>query len=153
MKNITKNILLSGLCLAVVVGCSQKPADMPKLYNVTITVMMDGKPLEGALVSCVPENDGDNGTWFAGGTTNGNGQVHPKTKGRYNGIPLGNFKVIVMKTVPAEGSTPEKARFVRLVHPKFGDLATTPLTCTIEKTTRSVEFHVEPAPLNNFVED
>jgi hypothetical protein len=77
MKNIMKTILLSGICFVVlVVGCSPKPVDMPSLYDVTITVMMNSKPLEGALVSCVPENDGTNGTWFAGGTTNANGQVH-----------------------------------------------------------------------------
>jgi hypothetical protein len=145
-----KNILLLGFCLAVLVGCSQRPADMPDLYNVTITVMMDGKPLEGALISCVPENKG---TWFSGGTTDVNGQVRPRTRGRYNGIPLGNFKAIVIKTIPRESSTPEKVRFVRLVHSRFGDLATTPLTCTIEKTTRLVEFNVEPAPLNDFIEE
>jgi hypothetical protein len=145
-----KNILLLGFCVTVLIGCSQRPAGMPDLCHVTITVMMDGKPIEGALVSCVPEN---NGTWFAGGITDVNGQVRPRTKGRYNGIPLGNFKVIVMKTVSRENSTPEKSRFVRLVHSRFGDLATTPLICTIEKTTRLVEFNVEPAPLNDFIEE
>ncbi|MDR0338258.1 MAG: hypothetical protein LBI18_14345 [Planctomycetaceae bacterium] len=145
-----KNILLSVFCLAVLVGCSQRPADMPELHSVTITVTMNGKPLEGALISCVPEN---NGTWFAGGMTDVHGQVRPQTKGRYHGIPLGNFKIIVAKTGSTENSTPEKIRLVRLVHSKFGDLATTPLTCTIEKTTRSVEFNVEPAPLNDFIED
>jgi hypothetical protein len=143
-------ILLSGFCFIIFVGCSSRPADMPKLYNVTITVLMNGKPLEGALVSCVPTN---NESWFAGGTTNTNGQVQLQTKGRYKGIPLGNFKVIVMKTALTEGSTPEKPRFVRIVHSQFGDLETTPLTCTIEKTTQSVEFNVEPAPPNNFIED
>jgi hypothetical protein len=111
---------------------------------------MEGKPLEGALVSCMPEG---NEKWFSGGITNAEGQVLLRTKGRYNGIPLGQFKVIVIKTVQTDDSTPEKNRAVRIVHSQFENQTTTPLTCTIEKNTQSVEFNVEPAPPNDFVED
>jgi hypothetical protein len=143
-------LLLSGLCVIVLTGCSEKPDDMPRLCQVTATVMMEGKPLENALISCVPEG---NETWFAGGVTDVKGRVTLRTKGRYNGIPLGHFKVIVIKTTQVEGSTPEKNLAIRIVHSKFGDQTTTPLTCTIEKTTSFVEFNVEPAPLNDWVED
>ena len=86
MTEIMKRILLGSAfalaALASAVGCGQKlPDGMPKLNPTTITVIQDGKPLEGAMVSLKPVD------------------------GQDKGAPTGKFKVAVAKTV-GEGTPP-----------------------------------------------
>jgi len=123
---------------------------MPPLFPVSITVTMDGEPLTDALVSCTPE---DNSQWFAGGVTDKNGQVALQTKGRYNGIAAGTFKVTVIKNLLSPDSTESETKQLRIVHKNFNDTSTSPLLLVVEKGTKSAAFQVEPAPKNDFIVD
>lgn len=136
--------------LCIVIGCDRGPSDLPKLYPVTASVVMNGEPVDGALVACYPEDDGK---WFAGGMTDPRGEVAFHTQGIYNGIPLGRYKVIVMKSRETPDSQPERYKAVRIVHSRFEDRETTPLTCVIEKNTKNIVLEVEPAPAGEIIRD
>ena len=68
---------------------------MPKLYPATVTVMQDGRPLEGAEIVLINTDPAVN--WSAGGVTDKNGIVKLRTMGQYEGAPLGKYKVGVRK--------------------------------------------------------
>ena len=132
-------------------GCGEAtPPGMPQLFPVSITITMDGNPLEGALVSCVPE---DGSQWFAGGITDAAGKVALQTKGRYNGIAVGTFKVAVIKNMLSPDSTESETKQLRIVDKRFNETSTSPLSLVVDKTTKSAELQVEPAPKNDFIVD
>ena len=104
MKRILLGSAFALAALASAVGCGQKlPDGMPKLNPTTITVIQDGKPLEGAMVSMKPVDESIK--WTSGGTTDANGVATIVTHGQYKGAPTGKFKVAVAKTV-GEGTPP-----------------------------------------------
>ena len=89
--------LLGAVALTAVVGCGgpKKPADLPELYPVKITVIQDGKPLEGASVQL---NDPSLAIRFVmGGKTDAKGVAVIKTDAQFAGAPAGKFKVTVSK--------------------------------------------------------
>ena len=101
-KNIT-HIGMTFLGIAVVLlvassGCNgkKKPADLPALYPCQITVMQDGKPLEGALVRL----HSDKSLRFTtSGVTDNQGVANIKTDVSWPGAPEGKYKVCVQKVV------------------------------------------------------
>ncbi|MDR1269130.1 MAG: hypothetical protein LBK82_06370 [Planctomycetaceae bacterium] len=96
MKRITTIIFLF-LGIVCFFGCGQKlPDGMPKLYPVTITIVQENTPLEGAIVQLIPE-DSSLSTWGPMGITNASGVTELQTNGKYKGSPLGQFKVLVTK--------------------------------------------------------
>jgi len=154
-RAITSSILLL-LASIFMAGCGEKrPGGMPKLYPVSIIVMQEGTPLEGALVQLVSE-DRANVMWGPGGTSNASGVAVLHTNGTYKGVPLGKYKVTVEKRVKeshpnpelATGGprTPEFAKYLEIsrnlktysyVEPQYGSVANTPLFVEItakEKT-------------------
>ncbi|MDR0337546.1 MAG: hypothetical protein LBI18_10695 [Planctomycetaceae bacterium] len=145
-----RSIFLFCFCLFFMSGgCFRGQLDLPKLYPVTVSVVMNGQPVEQATVACFPK---DGSEWFAGGVTGADGTVRLQTKGRYNGIPSGDYKVVVIKLVQAENSTEEHPRMYRAVHSQYERKETTPLVCLIEKNTRTLEFVVEAAPARDLVD-
>lgn len=104
MKRTILGCAFALTALASAVGCGPKlPDGMPKLNPTTITVIQDGKPLEGAMVSMKPVDESIK--WTSGGTTDANGVATIVTHGQYKGAPTGKFKVAVAKTV-GEGTPP-----------------------------------------------
>ena len=93
-----KILLLSFIvAFSLQMGCSKdpnRPADLPKLYSCSITITQDGKPLEEATVTLVSKTPAKFGTGTA--TTDASGTATLKTYG-YNGIPLGQYKVLIEK--------------------------------------------------------
>ena len=148
--------------VSVFSGCGgeQLPPGMPKLYPATLTVMQDGQPLAGAEVTIV--NVDPSVSWSAGGMTDQNGLLRLRTMGRYNGAPVGTYKVAVSKTeipdiaLPEEPSTPEEQREYNrilreieentffLVDQKFG-LERTELEVEITPSNLRVTVDVSPA--------
>jgi len=141
--------LLGAVALIAVVGCGgpKKPADLPELYPVKITVIQDGQPLEGASVML---NDPSLKIRFVmGGQTDAQGVAEIKTDAQFPGAPAGEFKVTVRKTTepetsdeiaptdPAERAEWEKKQaelanqMADTVDLKFGDMAQTPETITV----------------------
>ena len=89
-------LLLSLFCFS---GCGgkKKPADLPPLYPVKLTVVQDGNPLEGATVSLIA--DGTNVRFTTAGVTDANGVATIKTDIDWPGAPVGKFKVCISKVV------------------------------------------------------
>ena len=97
-------LLLSLFCFY---GCDgkKKPADLPTLYPVKITVIQDGKPLEGATVNLVA--DGANVRFTTGSITDKNGVATIKTDRQWPGAPAGKYKVCIKKVVAPEADPSE----------------------------------------------
>ena len=145
-------LLLSGC------GGEQLPPGIPKLYNATLTVMQDGKPLAGADIIMLNIDPSVN--WPAGGITNQNGVAKLRTLGRYDGAPAGRYKVAVNKidtpdiTLPSpdEVSATEFNRLVKeiedntfyVVDPKFS-LGKTELEVEITPSNLKHTVDVSPA--------
>ena len=125
-----------------------RPAGLPNLVPVTITVTQDGQPLADASISLEPADDAKN--WFAGGMTNSSGQVAIATYGTNKGAPIGKYKVVVTKTINegldmynAAMAKDDKAaadkidvKIFSCVEAKYGDAKTTPLALEIVKGTK-----------------
>ena len=91
------------VCLAVLTaisflsGCQgqKQPAGMPELVPFEITVMQDGKPLEGAAIELKSETVG----YMVDGRTDEKGKIKLKTNGQYDGVPKGEYIALVTKNV------------------------------------------------------
>jgi hypothetical protein len=84
-----KGIILLGMIL-LVAGCGSK---LPTTAPVSGTVLLDGKPVEGAAVSLVPNAGGR----FGYGTTDAQGKFTISTYGDNDGATLGGHKILVTK--------------------------------------------------------
>jgi len=134
-------------------GCTRQPADMPKLYPCTITVLNNGQPLPNAEVHLAKENE--TMALFLFGKVGGNGKANIGTHyGRVvkTGVPEGEFKVAINQNIVLETYDPtvdtanihnprvveylkkleEELERKRDVPKVLTDFATTPLTITIE---------------------
>ncbi len=138
---------------------NDKPADLPKLHAVTVTVKQDGNALPGASVSLFSEDP--QFKWVLGGLTDPNGSVRIHTLGKFPGAPEGKYKVVVMKTLAEESPTgklpvPEepgqvKAYYAKiaeeekeydLIDPKYGSRETTDLEIEVVPGRNTKEFDV-----------
>ena len=147
-------LLLSGC------GGERLPPGIPKLYPATITVMQDGNPL--AYAEVIIMNVDPTVNWSAGGATDKNGTLKLRTMGRYDGAPLGKYKVAVRKretpdiTLPTSSNNADMAReYSRImkeienntfdiVDPKFY-LGLTELVIEITHSNRKFTVDVSPA--------
>jgi len=85
------------LLLIFVMGCVRNvPADLPKLYPLTVTVIQDDKPLDEATVQLISKDEGSR--WSACGVTDSSGNVTFFTQGKYQGVPAGMYLAVVTKT-------------------------------------------------------
>ena len=154
-------LFVSAILLCTGCGGEKLPPGMPKLYPATITVIQDGRPLAGAEVIIL--NVDPSANWSAGGVTDNSGTLKLRTLGRYNGAPVGKYKVAVIKienpdiALPSGSpSTPEERkeydRLLKeiedntfyLVDPKFG-LEKTELEVEITPSNLKVTVDVSPA--------
>ena len=154
------SLLLIGMMIFIA-GCNgpQKPADLPKLYPCKITVIQDGKPLEGAMVFVRPP-DGYL-RFVIGGKTDAKGVAAIQLDGQWDGIPEGEFFVSISKIVrPPDLETPdentplnERRRMQdqatkltkETVDPKYSDLAKTQLRLKVDKKAVNETFDVGAA--------
>ncbi len=136
---------------------------MPALYTTSVTVMMDGKPLDGAAVSLhAPGN-----SWALGGQTNEKGVALIKTNGNYNGAPAGEYTVCVTKKRFEEGPTSQQPepeglgekyayrkriaaerKEIPLVDLEFADPKTSQLKLTVSDKGKTNET-LEVSPVRN----
>lgn len=133
-------------------GCSKsdKPEGFPDLYPCEIKIVQDGAPLEGANVTLV-----GGATWAVGGGTNAGGVAKIHTHGKFDGAPVGKYKVLVTKNVTEGAPTPEQLNdpsysgdggsTYNTVDKKFGTQTTTPLEIEITPGSNSETFDVEKA--------
>jgi len=102
------------LCVATLVvalaGCGD---GRPALVRVTGTVQLDGKPLEGAIVSFQPVAQGrDAFQRPSSAVTDAEGKFSPGTYGPDDGLPPGKYRVTIQKRQPvgaASGTSESQA--------------------------------------------
>jgi hypothetical protein len=104
MKRFFSMIVLSILTILILFGCSreQRPAELPELSPCTISITQDGKAMAGCSISLYPL-DSDN-KWSSGGMTNEDGIAKMRTHGKFIGVPVGKYKVVLQKQI-TEGET------------------------------------------------
>jgi len=124
------------LVLAVPLGCgkSKMPSEMPKLYQVAVTVTFDdGKPVDDAVVKFRLTDPVLPRIWLHAGTTDAEGKAKLITDGDFPGIPAGKYSVTIEKYeteawngegVPPPGTVVPR---YQLVEDVYLDHATTPL--------------------------
>jgi len=147
------------LVILVCIGCSgeNRPADLPVLYPVTLTILLDDQPLENAMV-VLHTDDVSIAKWTVGSYTNAAGEAIIMTHGQFRGAPAGKFKVCVSKQelpgAPTEdltviGSTVQPGMgmptVIHHVDPIFGKRETTPLEVEVppqrKTTTLTLNVH------------
>ena len=118
------------LCL-LLVGCGGSTMNVKG--KVTFS---DGSPLTAGTVAFATSN------FSASGPLDANG--------RYSvSVPPGQYKVYIAlaskkdETFVAPPSEPDAVQYISLIHPTFGSLETTPLSCNITKSGTH-DFTVEP---------
>lgn len=149
---------LATLACATLLGCGgeKKPADLPELFPTKVTIIQDGKPLEGASVTL----NNDQTRFMVGGITNETGVAELKTEGKWKGAPAGHYKVLVSKIfvpevsneVPPEDPEARKefdkklaeinAQQAQTVDVKFNRPAQTPLELDVAAPGAEAEFDV-----------
>jgi len=155
MKTIRFNILTIALALsagfAACFGCGQKlPPGMPPLNPCTITVNMEGKPVEKVMVRLV---SADQLHWGCSGITDSSGKASLVTDGKYKGVPAGKYKVLLTridteqreyKGFIEESKLPPKKQTV-IIDLKYEDEDETPYEVEILDGKRaSLECRVDP---------
>lgn len=100
MKTNTANSILLLCLFFFVFGCNRgpkMPEGMPKpIKGVEVTVMQEGTPLADASVTFTAV-DGSNIKWFIRGQTDSNGIAKMMTYGKFEGAPIGKYKVVITK--------------------------------------------------------
>jgi hypothetical protein len=139
------------LLLLATAGCSGRHTPVPVSGEVTL----DGKPVEGANVYFYAVGDQMDGR-PAQGVTDPNGQFELSTLGNRDGALRREYKVVIHKYVPTKpnlkipdfpNTVEGRAQrddfmyrnymeqgiqpFKNALPPKYGDSATTPLTCNV----------------------
>ena len=161
-RTLTLSIILL-LVVFLLSGCggSARPDGLPKLYPVSITVIQEEAPLEGAMVQLVAiDEDSDLSRWGPTGVTDASGVAVLRTDGKYDGAPLGIFKVVVSKNEREPHPHPEWAslphgdpnalkydeldrrrKTISYIETQYSSIADTPLTVEIiaGRKTYSVE--------------
>ena len=98
-RSIDTTIVL--LTVLVSVGCNTSgvPSHFPKLHPCTITILQDGQPLEGASVALAPD---DKQQLSASAVTDANGVAKMMIQACYEGVPVGQYTVLVSKITRVE---------------------------------------------------
>ena len=166
MKRIVLMTPLFMACLFAFSGCGQerRPDGMPPLHLCRITIIQDGQPLEGAIVTL--HNTGQGTNWGSSGTTAASGVADIFTQGQYKGAPEGNYKVTVRKEETVSLATPEQLAAIekakaenpkwfdpprikqetwQLVEKQYTDDKETPLELVISSGKNNIEFDLGKA--------
>ena len=143
-SELTRSVCL--LLAVVLSGCGGVSDSRPPVMPVKGTVLLDGKPLSGAMISFIP----------IGETRGAGGGARTDTAGRYEltsahgdkGAPLGQYKVIVSKSVMPDGSDyhvesmpPPIQSTVRQILPsKYTNPSSTVLKATIRDGVNTIDL-------------
>ena len=130
--------------LSVSCGRNKYPPGFPKIYPIRLQIVQEGTPLDAASVALIAE-DPSLKKWPSGGRTDAQGMVNIQTHG-FDGAPIGNYKVTVVKVVREGGfKTVEEAdeAFLKGIEDPGVDYSyveeccnsaeTTPLTLEVKK--------------------
>ena len=155
-----RTLIFSAIVLSITAlsGCGgqSRPADLPRLYPCTVTVLQDGRPLGEGIVKLVSTDPSFRWVIFAQLDSSGTGKVY--TQGLYVGVPEGEYKVVVSKeesvseqvgpTITRQDGdsgetitvTPTSVKVYTLVEKEYTDAKTTPLSITISQKGNNQTF-------------
>lgn len=156
MRNLTCLLVLT-ICATFLTACKKdsRPEGLPDLYPLSVKILQDGAPLEGASVTLV-SGDAALMRWPCGGLTDAQGIAVINTYG-FDGAPAGNFKVTVAKMIEEGGAASEEesaqamiegtainSKMVDLVDPTYKFDTKTPLSIDVQATKENpvAEFDV-----------
>ena len=133
-------------------GCGSndgRPADMPRLYPVKVSIIQDGKPLEGADVTLTAKTPSNYGV--STGLTDASGVALLRTYG-YNGVPVGQYTVAITKrtvegatqaTSAIDGSTYETGGTIyQTVNVQYTDTKQSPFSIDVTEKGATESFDV-----------
>ena len=144
--------LTLNIALLLQAGCGPndgRPADMPKLYPVQVSIIQDGKPLGKADITLtikIPLNNYGTATGF----TDASGIAILRTYG-YDGVPVGQYTVAVSKrtiegatlATSEDGATYETGGTIyQTVDVQFTDTAQSPLSIDVTEKGATESFDV-----------
>jgi hypothetical protein len=96
--------------------------------------------------------DSGNTKWVIAGNTDAKGNVVLKTHGKFSGVPVGEYKIVVTKTEQVQNEqqtsngknkTPsQKIEIYYLINKIYTDVSTTPLTINIKNGKNVQTFDV-----------
>ena len=148
MKNVYCLALLLSIMFATL-GCN-KPGDHPKTYPTRITILKDGKPVEGATLSLVPMDPNNKNSAY--GLTDANGVCNVTSFETGDGAVPGEYTVTVRKVeevreaAPTE-ENPEDTKVVsttEIVPKKYNSSNSSGLKITVsESGDNTAEFNVD----------
>ncbi|MDO5553740.1 MAG: hypothetical protein Q4G68_08260 [Planctomycetia bacterium] len=133
-------------------GGAKRPDGMPQLVPCQVTLTSQGQPVAGVSITLIPKQSGLE-RWSSAGLTDASGTAALVTYGQYKGVPSGEFKVVLGKTVTEGGendteTTPlakrEAISTFSLVDVKYIQEATTPLELKVENRSVAESFEIGP---------
>jgi len=136
MKKTSRIVYGLTLTTLLFVGCGQSiaPDGLPKLHPVMLDLVQEGEPLVEATVSLHPLDE--TALWSSGGFSDRNGRAMLVTHGGYSGVPIGKYKVTVIKSIMegTKGTLDEAgtATTFSLIDKKFTSRKTTPLEIDVQ---------------------
>jgi hypothetical protein len=118
-----RSLFLAGLCLLLILvsACS---SGKRKLYPVRGSVLLDGKPAEGAAVALHALDASDPMKEFPQGLVKADGSFALGTYVPGDGAPAGEYKVI-LSWVPEDGPLLPNGRFFNKLPDRYSDWKTT----------------------------
>ena len=153
LKSIHQTVLfLLAVSVLVLPGCtkSDKPDGFPDIFPCEIKVLQDGSPLAGASVTLMGDQP-----WAVGGGTDDSGVAKIFTHGKYEGAPVGKYKILVSKRIVEGAPTQEQLNDpsftgggetqYNVVDKKFGVQATTTLEIEVSSGKNSETVDVGKA--------
>jgi hypothetical protein len=144
---------LSGMCclaFGMLIGCGGSDLKAPKTNQVTGTVTFQGKTIEKATVSFIPNDSKVSG---ASGYTDAQGIYKLMTDGRFEGAAEGSYKVTIVK-VETSGNVAmttddpnygkeSKIKTTYIIPQKYGDATKSGLTATVKAGKNDIPFDLK----------
>jgi hypothetical protein len=153
MKNLLF-IIHCSLLFIFLSGCGgpPRPAGLPPLHPCTVTLKQDGKPLSGAMTIFYSSDPAFQ--WSSGGISDANGTVKVMTHSQFPGVPVGEYKMTVLKMERFQERPPQPipggdgtimtpgspVTVYRLVEKQYSDVKTTPLLVIIKQGKNHFDF-------------
>jgi hypothetical protein len=133
-RSVERTVLAA--LVASLVGCSG--SNGPEVYPVTGTVTQGGQPVEGAVLAFIPADEGAGGAAAIGGQAQTGPDGKFEATGSANqgqttlpGLPLGSYKVTVMKMVTPPGEASFDRPPKNVLPPEYAMVESTPVSLTV----------------------
>jgi hypothetical protein len=146
MFNLFRYIVFLCLLIPFLSGCnqSQRPAGLPPLHPCTITVTQNGVPVTDVSVQLIAKEES---VWPVTGITDTSGNAALVTYGRFQGVPVGDYIVVLSKRL-TESDTPANeyvsgiTHVYSLIDNKYSTAETSSLEMSVKKGRNSMSFDI-----------